>query len=290
MHAAHAAKLEKLGLSASEARVYLAILHHGPLTAAAVAHETRIKRPSVYPILCSLADNGLVEADAGHGSKFAAIAPDEALPALVRREKQTVAERERIADELAQTLAPLAADAEAALHDTVQVLRTPQVITERLDRLLLEAKQQVDSFVKSPILNPRLTNPAQLKAQRRGVLFRCLYERTIVDDPKIAPYLPAWIAAGEEARVYDGELPYKLVVLDSQIVVLTLVKQSGQSSALLMRHAPFAKSMNILFDSFWSAAEPLAPPLTKSARTRRRKVTPLLPSPDGRHNHKSPIA
>ena len=286
MHDANAAKLEQLGLSAPEAQIYLSILHHGPLAAAAIAYETRIKRPSVYPILCSLADKGLVEGGAGYGSKFAAIAPDEALPALVRREKQTIAERESIAAELAETLAPLAADAESALHDTVQVLRTPQVITERLDRLQLEAKRDVEVIVKGPILNPRLTNPAQQKAQRRGVRFKCLYERAVIDDPKIKPYLAGWIAAGEEARVYDGELPYKLMVLDSQIVVLTLVKQSGQSSALLVRHAPFAKSMNLLFDSFWSAAEPLAPPLIKAARDRRRKLTSPVPSRDGRYNHK----
>jgi hypothetical protein len=78
----------------------------------------------------------------------------------------------------------------------------------------------------------------------------------------------------EEARVYDGELPYKLVVLDSQILVLTLVKQSGQSSALLVRHAPFAKSMNILFDSFWDQSKPLTPtgaPATSARRLSKRK-------------------
>jgi HTH-type transcriptional regulator, sugar sensing transcriptional regulator len=288
MQDGNAARLEQLGLSAPEAQIYLAILHHGPLAAAAIAYETGIKRPSVYPILTSLADKGLVEGGAGYGSKFAAIAPDEALPALVWREKQTIAERESIAAELVETLAPLAADAESALHDTVQVLRTPQVITERLDRLQLEAKRDVEVIVKNPILNPRLRNPAQQKAQRRGVRFKCLYESAVIDDPKIKPYLAGWIAAGEQARVYDGELPYKLMVLDSQIVVLTLVKQSGQSLALLVRHAPLAKSMNLLFDSFWSAAEPLAPPLikAKAARDRRRKLTSPVPLRDGRYNRR----
>ena len=291
MHDANVAKLEQLGLSSAEAQIYLAILHNGPLTAAAIAHETKIKRPSVYPIISSLADQGLVEGGAGYGSKFAAIAPDEALPALVRREKQTIAERERIADELAETLAPMAANGESALHDSVQILRTPQVITERLDRLQLEAMRQVDVIVKGPILNPRFGNPAQQKAQRRGVQFRGLYERAVVEDPKISPYLSNWIAAGEEARVYDGELPYKLVVLDSQIVVLTLVKQSGQSSALLVRHAPFAKSMNILFESFWKEAAPLGRSKSKRSLLRSRGRRDRLAqgnsaSPDGQHDHR----
>jgi sugar-specific transcriptional regulator TrmB len=271
MHEATAAKLEQIGLSTLEAQIYLAILHHGPVTAATIAQATGIKRPSVYPILTSLADRGLIASGAGYGSTFAAIAPDEALPALVRREKQTIAERERIANELAKTLTPLAADAESALHDTVQVLRTPQVITDRLDRLQIEARRQVEVIVKGPILNPRLTNPAQQKAQQRGVQFKCLYERAIIDDSKIGPYLSDWISAGEEARVYDGELPYKLMVLDSQIVVLTLVKQSGQSSALLVRHTPFAKSMNVLFKSFWDESKPLT--LHATSATSARKLS-----------------
>lgn len=251
------AKLEQLGLSQAEAQVYLAILHHGPLAVAAIAHDTGIKRPSVYPTLSSLVDKGLVEGGAGYGSKFAAVPPDQALPALVVREKQTISERERIADELGQTLRPLAATAESALDETVQLVRTPQVIIERLDRLYAEAKRNIDVIIKGPILNPRLANPAQQKAEHRGVKFRGLYEESIIKDPKVAPFLDKWIAGGEEARVYHGELPYKLVVLDNNIVVLTLVGRSGQPSALLVRDAPFARSMTILFESFWKESEPL---------------------------------
>jgi sugar-specific transcriptional regulator TrmB len=273
MHDANTAKLEQLGLSIAEAQIYLAILHHGPLAAAAIAHETRIKRPSVYPILCSLGDKGLIEGGAGYGSKFAAIAPDEALPALVRREKQTIAERERIADELAEILTPLAADVESTLDDTVQVVSTPQVISERFNRLQLEAERQIEGFIKAPILLPRRGNPTQKKARRRGVQYRGLYERAVLDDPKVRPYLGEWAAGGEEIRVYDGELPYKLAVFDSRVAIFTLVRRSGQPSAVFVRHAPFAKSMSILFESFWNEAEPLtataAPAHPGSARASR---------------------
>lgn len=263
------AKLQELGLSLAEAQIYLAIIRQGPLAATGIADETGIKRPSVYPLLGSLTDKGLIEGSEGYGSKFAAIAPDEALPALILREKQTIADRERVAEELAESLGPVAADAEFALQDSVQVLRTPQIITERLDRLQIEATYQADTFVKAPIINRKLANPGQQKAQRRGVLFRCLYERAIIDHSDLRPYLHAWIAAGEEARVYDGELPYKLMVVDSQVVLLTLVKRTGQFSALLVRHTLFAKSMNILFDTFWNQSEPYMPTSTPPKRARR---------------------
>jgi len=285
----HRLKLEQLGLSSAEAQIYLAVLHHGPLAAPAIASQTGVPRTGVYPTLCSLAEKGLIEGGLGHGSKFTAVAPEDALRGLIAREEQTLSERQQIARELTDALPPSAPDAESALDDSVQVIRTPRVITERLDKLQAEAAQQVDRIVKSPILNPRLANPAQLKAQRRGVRFRCLYERAIVEDPQISPYLPDWIAAGEEARVFDGELPNKLVVLDRQIVVVILVKPSGQSSALLVRHAPFARSMSILFEFFWNQATPLtaAPAPAHSARSRSKpqpRSTSAASSDSGAHN------
>lgn len=270
-------KLERLGLSPAEARIYLAVIHRGPLAAPAIANETGIKRTSVYPVICSLTDKGLIEGGTGHGVKFAAIAPDKALRALVMREQEMVSERKRIASELAETLSPLAAEAEAALDDSVQVVRTPQVIADRLHRLQLEAQQQVELVVKAPIMDPRLGNPAQKKAQQRGVRYRCLYERAVLEDPRVKPYLAEWIAAGEEARVYDGELPYKLAVFDSKVVLLTLVRHNGQSSALLVRHALFAKSISTLFDSFWREAEPLIVEGTHKHR-RHTKLTGRRPA------------
>jgi HTH-type transcriptional regulator, sugar sensing transcriptional regulator len=280
MDSNYRSKLEQLGLSQAEAEIYLAVLRQGPLAAAAIAQETGIPRTSIYPNLCSLADKGLVEGGAGYGSKFAAVAPDQAFAALVAREKQTIAEREQIADELAEVLAPLAADSESALDDTVQILRTPHLISERFDRLQLELEQQMEAFVKAPILSPRLSNPPQKKAQRRGVQVRGLYERAVLDDEKVKPYVEAWVAGGEEARVYDGELPYKLVIFDRQVVLLTLVRRNGQSSAMLVRHAPFVKSLGILFDYFWQQAKPLFPEaaLSKAAARATRKAQRAIPS------------
>lgn len=253
----HRTKLEQIGLSPAEAQIYLTVLDNGPLAAAEIAHETGIQRTSVYPSLCSLADKGLVEAGLGHGSKFAAVPPGEALPGLIVREEQTVSARKKIANELAEALAPRAADTESALDGTVQVIRTPQVYSDRLHHLQLKAQREVLMFVKAPIHNPRPGNPAQQKAQQRGVRFRSLYERAVLDDPRVGPYLEEWIAGGEEARIYEGELPYKLALVDGQIVLAIIVKRSGQPSGLVVNHEPFARGIAMLFDSLWKEAKPL---------------------------------
>jgi HTH-type transcriptional regulator, sugar sensing transcriptional regulator len=265
MNSAYRSKLEEIGLSRAEAQVYLALLHHGPLVAAAVAKETGIPRTGVYPTLGSLADKGLIEGGLAQGSKFAAVAPEEALPALIIREEQALSEHKQIANELAETLAPLAADAQTPLDDTVEVVRTPQIITERWQRIQNEIKRSIEAFVKAPILSR--SNPAQKKTRKRGVQYRIIYEHAVIEDPRIGPFLKEWIAGGEEARVYDGELPYKLTLFDRELVMFFLARRSGAASAMFIKHALFARSTGILFDYFWEHSKPLVLEKTKVGAT-----------------------
>ena len=256
-------ELEKLGLSSTEAEIYLVLLRNGtPMNASAVAAAIGHSRSSVYSGLNALIDIGVVEAEAGYGSRFSAVRPQQALPLLVARKNDELLQCRQIAGELANELESLSVSANADVSDVdskqVQVLRDPRVISERFYRLQAEAKRTVEFFVKGPIFNVRLGNPEEKKVQRRGVHIRALYERSIVNDERIKPYLNQWIAGGEEARVYEGNLPYKLVVFDRQTVLLTLVQHGGQASAMLVKHHPFASSLGILFDYFWQQSEPLS--------------------------------
>ena len=269
MDSRNKAKLEELGLPPAEAQIYLTLLRHGPLTAAALANEARTPRTSIYPIIRALTEKGLLEGGAGYRSKFAAIAPDDALPSLIAREKETIAERERLAEELAETLAPLTADTADALDDTVQVLRTRHLILERWQRFQLETKRSIQSLVKAPFLRCG-GNRSQKKAQTRGVHYQACYEEAALEDPNIKPYLAEWIANGEEARVFEGELPCKLWISDLELVMLTIARRSGQPSAMFFRHAPFARSISILFEHFWQQAKPLT---LKDERVEVKKIS-----------------
>ena len=267
MDQTHRLELEQLGLSPGEAQIYLALLNHGSLGASAIATATGIPRTSVYPTLCSLADKGMVEGGTGYGSRFSAIPPDQALPALIVREKAELVQRELLAGELAQRLSPLIDPSDGAPEELLQVLRSPQVISERFYRLQMEAESSIDLIIKAPILSPARGNPAQKKAQKRGVRVRGLYEEATVEDSAIKPFLKQWIESGEEARVYPGELPHKLVIFDKQNVLLTLVMPGNQTKAVLVRHPQLARSQTILFEALWDRAEPL---LAEDPRTARR--------------------
>ncbi len=253
-------RLEQLGLTAAEAQVYLAVLVHGPLAAPAIASQTGIARTSVYPTLSALAEMGLIEGGVGHGSKFTAVPPGDSLPALIVREQQKLIERQQIARELAEALAPLAADNKSALEDSVQVIGTTRLLGERFQRLQLESTRLIECIVKAPILMPKLSNPVQQKTMARGVHYKGLYERAAIDDPNVQPFIKGWLAGGEEARVFDGELPNKMVIFDQEIVLTVLTRRVGHPADMMVRNAPFARSMSMLFDFFWQQSKPLEVP------------------------------
>ena len=280
-------QLVELGLSPAEAQVYLTLVRNTALSASAVAETTGLSRTSVYQMLCALADKGLVEPGTGYGSKFAVTAPAQALPALIAREReallQGVLQREQIAQELADQLTPLTNAAEPVPEELIQVIRSPRAVAERFERLQLEAKRQVDIMVRTPILNPRRENPGQQKAQRLGVHFRCLYGQAIIEDPEIKPYLKQWIKGGEEARVYSGVLPHKLVIFDCEVVLLPLTMPGDQMRTLLIRHHVLAMSLSMLFDSFWERSDALTlePPKKVHHKKGSHAVRNQSPSGEG---------
>ena len=251
--------------------MYLALLRSsGGVGASAVANAIGIQRTTIYPILDALLEKGMVERGAGYGGRFTAVAPKQALPSLIAREKEELANRERLAEDLADKLEsvtePFAPISEV---EVIQVLRDPRLIGERFERLELEAERIIEGFCKPPVIG-RIDNPAQDKAMRRGVRFRTVYEQTALDDPVLEPYLSKWIAAGEEARFYDGELPHKLVIFDRQSVLMPLVGPSGQGSTLFIRHPQLAMSLGMLFDSLWERSK--AFPAYRAKETKDKKV------------------
>ncbi|MCA1650357.1 MAG: helix-turn-helix domain-containing protein [Acidobacteria bacterium] len=275
MHDAHQAKLESFGLSAGEAQVYLALLRSGgTLGASALAAATAVPRTGVYPVLNSLVQKGIVEAEAGYGSRFTAIRPAQALPSLIARErdeqKEKLSQRERLAGELVGQLEALADPADRiADAELIQVLRDPRVIAERFERLELEAERQIEAFVKAPVFL-RDSNPAQEQALRRGVRIRGLYERAALDAPMVKPYLEKWLSDGEEGRVYNGELPHKLAIFDGQNILMPLITPGSQGRTLFIRHPQLATSLGMLFETLWERAEPIS-----IRATRKRGATRL---------------
>lgn len=85
--------LSNLGFGTKEIVVYLCILEHGKLSAAAVARITRINRTTVYSVAKELIAKGVIAEDIGGTNRYYTALPVEDLRALYTKEEQTLKEK-----------------------------------------------------------------------------------------------------------------------------------------------------------------------------------------------------
>jgi HTH-type transcriptional regulator, sugar sensing transcriptional regulator len=257
MEHSNRAELVELGLSPTEAQIYLALLQSASLSASGIATATGLSRTAVYQILCNLSDKGMIESGAGYGSKFAVIPPGRALPALIAREEEALAQRKKVAETLSQRLAALAESTEATdlpLDESIQVIRNPRTFAERHARLLLETNRTLEAFCKPPMVGQTGDRTLE-KILRRGVRVRALYEPALLEIPAIRRDLTDWIAQGEEVRVYDGPLPHKLSIFDRKRVFVVLPMKGEQRRTLDVEHPEIAASFGITFETLWAQSK-----------------------------------
>ncbi|WP_020577453.1 TrmB family transcriptional regulator [Actinopolymorpha alba] len=267
--------LEELGLSKTEARVYLCLLGQSPLAAATIADRTGTSRSSLYLVLRSLVDKGFIAAGAGYSSRYHPVPPQHALGGLLERDRAQLDRRERHAEDALPALSEIfeRSGAGTEVGEIVEILRTPKLIGERFDRLQSAAKNTIDIVVRGPIQVGGV-NQAEQEALRRGVRARAIYDSAALDDPSVAGNLSAWLAEGEQARVYDGELPMKFALFDGHTVLMPLVAPGVTGVvAIIVRNRELAAALGFLFETIWERSEPLE----------------SRPAPErGRHGHRPP--
>ncbi|MGD9396421.1 MAG: helix-turn-helix domain-containing protein [Candidatus Thorarchaeota archaeon] len=82
---------EDIGLTPYEARAYVAVLYHGPLSPKGVNQKSGIPRPRTYDVLNSLVGKGLLLEQPGKPSKYLAVDPSFGLKKLMEdMEERTI--------------------------------------------------------------------------------------------------------------------------------------------------------------------------------------------------------
>lgn len=258
------ARLQRLGLAPSEATAYRILVEHGSMGAQALAGLAQTTKTTAYNALRSLSDAGLVEAGAGYSSSFTAVDPEYALPALVLKQKESamkaLEEKELLAGELASELAIFHRPVGDESRDVIEILRNPRSVADRVTRLMYEAESEILTFVKAPIITAPGKDPDAIRALKRGVRIRSLFEEDAIDSEHIAPYVDGWATEGEEMRLYPGELPLKAATFDGKVVVCPLVSPGARHELTcgVIRHPSLALALGMLFEDLWQQSVPLS--------------------------------
>ncbi|GLY94945.1 transcriptional regulator [Actinoplanes sp. NBRC 103695] len=193
------------------------------------------------------------------GPVYHALPPDVALgEILLRRQQDLQAAR--------QMMAALSEDyrTNARRHSAehlVEIVVGAGALRQRLAEMQESATDEILWFCRAnPIAMEGPANDEELPALKRGVKYRAIYERDLLDTPGELEGIVGAIEAGEESRVLPA-LPVRLAIADRKLAICPLVPDEArgiaQPSAALIRPSELLDALVALFESHWERATPV---------------------------------
>lgn len=251
--------LISLGLSDSEAKVYLHLLKNNNCTATEIAKSTGISRTQTYQVIDNLLKSNMCIEQLGSVKKYMAVDPKKVTTSI----QNTLEKKRELLESLTPQLSALFEDENQNENpfDFIKVLYTKASIIQTIEALEKSATESVLAFNKPPYaMNIDIMNENEISMQFRnserqsinnGVTYHSLYE--IEDNADFIKKIDYFQAMGEEVRVVPT-LPFKLFIFDSKIVTIAL--QNKMSSGLkfvtlLIEHSDFAKALQEIFYLYW---------------------------------------
>jgi len=275
--------LKNTGLNTYEAKCYIALFERGTLTVPEVSKLAGIPRPNAYEALENLMSKGMCVARPGNTKKYGpsdpAVLREKALlevskgteielANLKKKEKEILekasAAKENI-DSLISELEPRYEKSALQVSplEYIEIIKDPYQIHKRFMQLVPEAKEEILVFTKPPYSVPQEKLKEQVDQQtqilKRGIRLKSIYEVAKDEDEKRwqLEMINRATAAGEEARVMQ-ELPLKMAIFDSRIVMFTLedpVSNHTSVTAQVIEHRALAQSLRMLFEQLWQEAQ-----------------------------------
>ena len=256
-------QLQELGLTISEARVYLALLGRNSCTASEVAQLAGLPRQRIYNLLRGLTEKGLCVEIRGQVLKYRACQPSQALTGLLvdrNRVFQTrLEEQQHLARSLAEHLKPLAetkafVNGNSLPSELIEVYHNPNQILREYNRLLLECRYELLGMAKLPYVQAK-ADPTFEKVAEGVSVRHIIAEEVLEKAPAMVEAIFRLYGFGEQR--FLPELPLKLYIFDEQKVMLHLSNGgTNKLMALIIDSPQMARAQKLLFESLWEQAIP----------------------------------
>ncbi|MFF4170793.1 helix-turn-helix domain-containing protein [Streptomyces sp. NPDC001744] len=258
--------LEAAGVGAEEERVYRFLVEVREARAAEVAERLGLGADRAREVLASLHDKGLAgrmdAVAAGDAERYVPVAPDTALRPLLLRGHEALEWARRGVEQLAEEYR-----AGGRRHDAeqlVEVITGANVIRQRLRHLAHGAGEMRWLSKADPVALPAEENNEEWELLARGVRYKVIYERELLEGPGMVDNVARSIRAGEQARA-TGTLPVRLVIADNSTAICPLLTRrpdstdgpAGEPTAAVVRTSSLLDALIALFESQWATATPL---------------------------------
>ncbi|MEU6992619.1 helix-turn-helix domain-containing protein [Streptomyces sp. NPDC046465] len=247
--------LAAIGLDETHESAYRALVSVGAADVADLARRLTLGEPETERTLRRLERHGLAAQASGRAGRWVAAPPGVALGALLTQQRHELEKAELAATLLAEEYRAQAA--EPAVHDLVEVVTGAAAVSQRFLQLQLGAGDEVCALVTgSPVAITGTENSAEEQATDRGVRYRVVVERTVLDLPTGLVELSTAIGRDEQVRVVD-RVPTKLVIADGSLAMVPLTSRTAEPAALVVHASGLLESLTGLFEAVWRQALPL---------------------------------
>ncbi|AKN74945.1 hypothetical protein QR97_39330 [Streptomyces sp. PBH53] len=247
--------LAAIGLDETHEAAYRALVSVGAADVADLARRLTLAEQDTERALRRLERRGLAARSSARPGRWVAAPPGVALGALLTQQRHELEKAELAAALLAEEYR--AAAAEPAVHDLVEVVTGTSAVAQRFLQLQLGAAEEVCALVTgSPVAVSGMENDAEEQAAGRGVRYRVVVERSVLDLPHGLTELTAALGRDERVRVVD-RVPTKLVVADRSLAMVPLTSRTAEPAALVVHASGLLELLAGLFESVWREALPL---------------------------------
>ncbi len=254
--------LVELGLSGSEAKVYLAVARRGVATTKEIAVNAGKERSNTHHLLLRLQELGLVEATLDSPTRFKPVEPREAVDQLFNLQTMRFKRLEETKRSVLTTL-PQSGLGAMPNTETVSVIKGRVRTYLRVMETLAGCSDQVSLLMSANGL-VRLSRfrdfiPTVKEKASAGVRFRVITEitRSNVRDIKVMSELAEVRHVRNQstnASIYDMRLGSVALAIND-----ALDEDVAEHVALWSNGESFVKMLATFFDSVWFLAAPAAP-------------------------------
>ncbi|MGW7042506.1 helix-turn-helix transcriptional regulator [Streptomyces avermitilis] len=247
--------LGAIGLDGAHESAYRALVSMGAADVPDLARRLTLGEYDTERALRRLERHGLAAQSSARPGRWVAAPPGVALGALLTQQRHELEKAELAAALLAEEYRAQAT--EPAVHDLVEVVIGAAAVSQRFLQLQLGASDEVCALVTgTPVAVSGTENDAEEQAADRGVGYRVVLEREVLDQPTGIVELSAALGRDEQVRVVD-RVPTKLVIADRTLAMVPLTSHTAEPAALVVHASGLLELLSGLFESVWRGALPL---------------------------------
>lgn len=261
------------GLSELEEAVLWQLADNGEVDVTELSRKLDVPLTTLDSVLEGLSAAGAI-ARTHDGRAAAAVPLDLTLGARVRRLQDDV-DRARGALSALADLQNATALARGA--DLVTIVRGRRAIREQI-RQMQEAARDEMAWLCRPgaVVMPSSENDEEFSALARGVAYRVVYDRRLLEEDGMLEGLEQGIVAGEMARAAEL-VPVRLAIADRRVALCPLVAEDpvlSEPSAVLLRPGTLLDALIALFELVWERGVPLHAGNGEPPHDSRTTLTP----------------